>query len=256
MLYRLFDTEDALAAGAAREIAGLVRRAIDARSRCTVALSGGSTPRAMHEHLAAPPLADEVRWESVELFWGDERAVPPDHADSNYRMARETLLDPLGIDLARVHRMHGEAADLDEAARAYERELREVVADEAGGMPVLDVVLLGLGADAHTASLFPGTAVIGVCDQAVVAHHVPGVGSRLTLTFPVLLAARAIVVLVAGASKSGALEAVLRGPLDAERWPAQRLREAGERVTWMVDREAAAGALPGVGGEPHAAGQV
>jgi 6-phosphogluconolactonase len=184
MLYQLFDTEDALAAGAAREIAGLVRRAVDARSRCTVALSGGSTPRAMHEHLAAPPLADEVRWESVELFWGDERAVPPDHVDSNYRMARETLLDPLGIDPARVHRMHGDAADLDEAARAYERELREVVADEAGGMPVLDVVLLGLGADAHTASLFPATAVVGVCDQAVVAHHVPGVGSRLTLTFP------------------------------------------------------------------------
>jgi 6-phosphogluconolactonase len=240
MNVRVFENEAELAAAAAAAVAEVVRRAVAARSRCTLALSGGSTPRLLHRHLAAASVADDVAWDRVDVFWGDERAVPPDHPESNYGMARETLLDPLGIAPSRVHRMRGESADLEQAAREYERDLREAVSDEAGGMPVLDLVLLGLGTDAHTASLFPGTAALEVTDRAVVSQVVPRVGGRLTLTFPVLLVARAVLVLVAGEAKATALRAALRAEPDPRRWPAQRLREAGERVTWCVDRTAAA----------------
>lgn len=236
---RIFDSEADLAAAAADLVASTARRAVEARTRCTLALSGGSTPRALYERLAAPPVRDELWWDSVEVFWGDERAVGPDHPDSNYRMARETLLEPLGLESARVHRMRGEAEELWQAAADYERELREAVADSAAGMPVFDLVLLGLGSDGHTASLFPGTTALRETDRAVVASEVPGIGGRLTLTFPALVEARALVVLVAGGSKAEALEAALHGPFDPERWPAQRLREAGDRVTWLVDRAAA-----------------
>src|SRR5262249_36643408 len=151
-----------------------------------------------------------VDWSRVELFFGDERAVPPDDPDSNYRMARETLLAPLAIAAARVHRMEGERADLDAAARDYERELARVLGGAPGGEPPqLDPVLLGMGPDGHTASLFPHSAALAESRRWVVANEVPKLSTRrITFTFPLIERARAQLVLVAGAAKAAALAEV------------------------------------------------
>jgi 6-phosphogluconolactonase len=231
--------EERLATAAADRVATIASEAVARRNVCAVALSGGSTPRALYGRLAAPPHRNAPWWPRVDLFWSDERAVPPDHAESNYRMAREVLIDPLSLVAARVHRMRGEAADSAQAADQYEQQLRSVVADRSDGMPVLDLVLLGLGADGHTASLFPRSPALQVADRAVTTADEAGIGRRLTLTFPALLAARAILVLVSGSAKAPAVAATLHGALDPDRWPAQRLREGGARVVWLLDRAAA-----------------
>jgi 6-phosphogluconolactonase len=210
----------------------------------SVALSGGRTPAALYAQLAGA-FRDRVDWSGVEWFWGDERTVPPDHADSNYRMARESLLEPLRIASERVHRMPADATDLDAAAREYEQAIRQHVPAGADGVPQFDLILLGMGADGHTASLFPGSSGLGESQRLVVAHHVPSQNTwRMTLTYPVLLAARHIVFLVTGADKTEMLRTVLTSPLDAGP-PSVRVREATGEITWIVD--AAAGRL--VGGE-------
>ena len=235
MRARVLPDLDALSDAAAREIAGAAQRAIDLRERFLVALAGGRTPTRTYESLALAPLKDEVDWGSVEFFWSDERAVPPDHPDSNYGMARRTLLTPLGVDDVRVHRMPGEAPDLDRAAREYESELVRC----AGARPVLDLVLLGVGADGHTASLFPGTDALAETSRWVVATAKPGsAAGRLTLTFPAILAARQIMVLVTGIDKAEVLQLAMEGGPFAG-LPAQRLQEAGSRVAWFVDADAA-----------------
>jgi 6-phosphogluconolactonase len=239
MHVHVFDGDDSLAAAAADRVAAIVSETVARRNGCAMVLSGGSTPRALYGRLARPPHRYAPWWQRVDLFWSDERAVPPDHAESNYRMARETLIDPLSLAEARVHRMRGEAADLGRAADQYEQELRSVVIDSSGGMPVLDLVLLGLGTDGHTASLFPGSPALHVADRAVTVTDVPGIGRRLTLTFPALLAARAILVLVSGSAKAPAVDATFHAALDPDRWPAQRLREGGTRVVWLLDRAVA-----------------
>jgi 6-phosphogluconolactonase len=235
----VFDDDEGLAAAAADHVAAIASDAVAHRGGCAMALSGGSTPRALYSRLVRPPHRDAPWWQGVDLFWSDERTVPPDHAESNYRMARETLIDPLSLSPARVHRMRGEAADPGQAADEYEQELERVVTSRSSGMPVLDLVLLGLGADGHTASLFPGCPALHVADRAVIATDVPGVGWRLTLTFPALLAARAILMLVSGSAKAPAVDATLHAALDPDRWPAQRLRDGGTRVVWLLDRASA-----------------
>ena len=235
MRARVLPDAEALADAAAREFVDAAKGDIALRGRFLVALAGGRTPVAMYERLASGPLRDEVDWPRVEFFTGDERAVPQDHPDSNIGMARRTLLDPLGIDTARVHRMRGEAADLDEAARAYEEELLRV----AGTPPSLDLVLLGIGADGHTASLFPGMEALSETNRWVVASDGPAPGSRrLTLTFPAILAARRIMVLVSGADKGETVRAVMHGGA-LRALPAERLHDAGSRVTWLVEAAAA-----------------
>ena len=225
----------AVADEAARHVVALATSAIDATGRFTVALSGGSTPRALHAQLATAH-SDAIDWARVEFFWSDDRAVPPDHPDSNYRMARETLLDPLGIDGSRVHRIRGEDPEPDHAADEYARSL---AASLPGELPIFDLVLLGMGADGHTASLFPNTAALDIEDRTVVASHAPKPPvNRITLTFPVLLQARAIRVLVTGADKAATLSTVLHGPPDARRWPAQRLAAARGDLRWLVDSAA------------------
>ena len=208
----------------------------------SVALSGGRTPAALYAKLAGP-LRDRVDWSGIEWFWGDERTVPPDHADSNYRMARENLLEPLAIPAERVHRMPADAADLDAAAREYEQTIRQHVPAGADGVPQFDLILLGMGADGHTASLFPGSSGLNESQRLVVAHHVPSQNTwRMTLTYPVLLAAQHIVFLVTGADKAEMLRTVLTSPLDAGP-PSVRVRGAAGEVMWIVD--AAAGRLVG-----------
>jgi 6-phosphogluconolactonase len=216
----------ALARRAAERILQAVRTAVGERGRCSVALAGGSTPRATYEVLGSSALAAALPWAAVDWYFGDERAVPPDHAESNYRAAVETLFAGRPQALASVHRMPGDAADLEAAARAYGERLPDA----------LDLLLLGLGEDGHTASLFPGsTALAERAARVLVVTGPKPPNPRLTVTPPVIEAARATLVLVSGAGKAEALARALEGPPDPSATPAQ-LARAG---SWIVDREAA-----------------
>jgi 6-phosphogluconolactonase len=229
----------AVADEAARQVSALAREAIASRGRFVVSLSGGSTPRAMHTQLAEAH-RHEVDWTRVEFFWSDDRLVPPDDPGSNYRMARETLLDPLGVGADRVHRVRGEAGDALVAAGEYAREIASVAPIEAG-LPVFDLVLLGMGDDGHTASLFPFTDALGADDEWVAPGRAPKPPvDRVTFTFPVIHAARAVRVLVNGADKAAVVADVLHGPPDPRRLPAQRILESRGDLRWILDAAAAA----------------
>ncbi|HET7480631.1 MAG TPA: 6-phosphogluconolactonase [Rubrobacteraceae bacterium] len=231
MSVRVYEDKQELAEAAARDFAERAAEAIEDRGRFTVALAGGSTPKATYEILARD-YADEVDWSRVHVFFGDERTVPPDHEDSNYRMAREALLDHVPI--GSVHRMRGELSP-EEAAASYENELREFF---GGNLPSLDLVMLGIGEDGHTASLFPNTPALDVTDHWVVENPVEKLDTvRLTLTKPVINAARAVVFAVAGEGKAEALREILEGEVDPHDYPAKFVQPAGGAV-WMVDRSA------------------
>ncbi|HKV84774.1 MAG TPA: 6-phosphogluconolactonase [Ktedonobacterales bacterium] len=220
-----------------------VRRNHEAQpsGRFTVALSGGSTPRAFHALLAAPPYRDQVDWSIAQFYWGDERYVAPDDPESNFRMARETLLDKIPIHEAQIHRVHTEMDDPAAAAGLYESEIRQEFALAGGALPRFDLIFLGMGPDGHTASLFPHTAALGVRDRLVVANYVPKLSTwRITLTEPVLNAAATMAFLVAGADKADALSAVLDGPRDPEQYPSQLVAPTAGEALWIVDDAAAA----------------
>ncbi len=231
---RTYADPDALARAAAAEVIAIAQAAIAARGVCHVALSGGSTPRRLFQVLAAMgPTA--LPWARIELWWGDERAVPPSHADSNYGMTRAALIDPLALDPARVHRLRGEDAPTI-AAAAYERALVAAL----GAPPVFDLVLLGMGPDGHTASLFPGSPALAEGDRWVVANPIDlpgGPAMRLTLTVPAINAARHVRFLVAGADKAAMLAQVLAGP--RAQFPAQRIAPGHGDLAWLVDAAAA-----------------
>jgi 6-phosphogluconolactonase len=234
----VYETPEELAEAAARDFAMRASEALEGQGRFAVALAGGSTPKATYEALARD-YARELDWGRVHIFFGDERTVPPDQEDSNYRMAHETLLSHVPV--GSVHRMRGELQPA-EAAAAYEEELREFFG-ESDGFPSFDLILLGLGEDGHTASLFPETSALDVTDRWVVANPVLKLeATRLTLTIPVINAARAVVFLVAGEGKAEALEEILEGDADPRGYPAKFIRPEGGDPTWMVDR-AAAGSL-------------
>lgn len=231
----------AVADEAARQVVAIGAAAIEARGRFLVALSGGSTPRALHARLAAPDLRARLDWSRVEICWSDERAVPPDHPDSNYRMARETLLDVLGLPERQVHRIHGESPDPEAAADDYACRLVDLAGGTSGvpTAPVLDLVLLGMGTDGHTASLFPHTPALDVTDRWVVPNRAPRPPiDRITITFPVIHAARAVRVIATGADKAGTLAQMLHGPRDPAGLPSQRLADARGDLRWLVDAAA------------------
>ena len=244
-------TKDAaeLASIAARRFVQVVAGAQSEGRGATVALSGGSTPRALFTLLAGDEFNDKIDWRAVDVFWGDERTVPPDHADSNYRMARETLLSHVPIPESRVHRMRGEL-DPDDAARQYESELASVFDGATpDNPPQFDLILLGLGGDGHTASLFPGTDALSVRDRLVVANPVPQQQTtRLSFTVPVLLASREVLFLVAGADKAPAVYRAIEGPWDPNQTPSQYLRQAHGHVVWLLDKAAAANLGDDAGG--------
>ena len=225
---------------AAEEIVGAARVAVAARGRFTLVLSGGTTPRRLYQLLAAPPFREQVDWPRIEFFWGDERPVPPDHEDSNFRMARLALLAPLNIPAAHIHRIAAEQADRDGAARTYAAEIARLFSCSTDGAPpTFDLVLLGMGPDGHTASLFPHTAAVNETKRWVVANFVPQLTTeRVTLTAPILNHATTVVFLVAGADKAAALAEVLEGPRHPQEFPAQLIEPAG-RTLWLVDRDAA-----------------
>jgi 6-phosphogluconolactonase len=235
----IYPTSDALANAAAELFVAESARAISGSGRFTVALSGGSTPKAMYEALAAPAYASRVDWNHVQLFWGDERCVPPDHVDSNYRMAAETLLDHVRIPGVNIHRMEG-GMEPGAAAIAYERELAGVFGD---AMPRFDLVLLGLGTNGHIASLFPHMPVLFEEVRRVEGYYVDEVDMwRLTLTPPVINAGALVLFLVSGEAKASMVARVLEGARDPSEIPAQLVDPVNGAVRWMVD-EAAASAL-------------
>ncbi len=230
----VYETPAEIAEAAARDFAARAEEAIGERGRFAVALAGGSTPKATYEALARD-YADKLDWGRVRAFFGDERTVPPDHEDSNYRMAHEALLSRVPV--GGVHRMRGELPPA-EAAAAYEEELREFFGPDES--PSLDLVLLGLGEDGHTASLFPETSALDVTDRLVVANPVLKLETtRLTLTIPVINAAKAVTFLVAGEGKAQALREVLEGDADPRAYPAKLVHPESGDLTWMVDRAAA-----------------
>lgn len=233
MNVRVYENKQELAEAAARDFAQRAAQAIEERGRFTVALAGGSTPEATYEILARD-YADSIDWSRVHVFFGDERSVPPDHGDSNYRMAKEALLDHVPV--GSVHRMRGELSP-EQAAKAYETELRDFFGD--GGLPELDLIMLGIGGDGHTASLFPNTPALDVRDRLAAANPVQKLETvRLTLTAPVINAARAVVFAVAGEDKAEALKEILEGDASPRDYPAKLIQPAGGPV-WMVDQTAA-----------------
>ncbi len=228
------------AAVAAERFVSRCARAVADRGECAIALAGGDTPRALYARLAADPVRDRIAWGRVRLFWGDERGVSPQDARSNFRMAQEALLSRVPVPDNRIHRMPAERPDLAEAAEAYAALLREHLPAAADGWPRFDLVLLGLGEDAHTASLFPGAPALHEARRPVAAYEVPHLGmSRMTLTLPVLNHAGEVLFLVSGAPKAQALRAVLEGPRDPDRVPAQGVRPVAGEVVWIVDGAAA-----------------
>jgi len=239
-LVTVCETLAAFAETAAARFARAVAAAVTARGTARVALAGGRTPEALYRLLAEMPYREAIDWSSVSLFWGDERCVPPDHPDSNYRMVREALLSHVAIPEANIHRMRGEIGDPVAAAREYQEVLREACCVEVDTLPRLDLCLLGLGPDGHTASLFPGLPAIREKQRWVVAARVEKLDAwRLTLTPAVINNARHVLFLVTGAEKAETVRAVLEGPVDPDRLPAQIVRPVHGRLEWLLDRDAA-----------------
>jgi 6-phosphogluconolactonase len=236
---RRLTTPQDLFQAAAEEVIRAATEAIAARGRFTIALSGGSTPRNLYTLIAANASAS-LPWAQMFFFWGDERHVPPDNADSNYRMAQETLLSKIPVPPANVFRIPAENPDAVAVAEAYEQTLRKFFAVAPGEFPRFDLILLGLGPDGHTASLFPETAGLRETSRLVVANWVEKLStSRITFTLPVLNAARCVAFLVSGADKAAVLREVLEGNAPGEKYPSKLVQPSDGKLIWFVDRAAA-----------------
>jgi 6-phosphogluconolactonase len=232
----------AVAESAARSVMMTAAMAINAYGRFTIALAGGSTPENLYRLLASPEYRGQIDWSRAEVFWGDERCVPSSSPDSNYRKARASLLDHVPVRPERVHRMPGRWA-AEDGARLYEEDLKRVFG-EAAAVPRFDIVLLGMGDDGHTASLFPGMPSLDERERWVVGSAVPPYVRpnvpRITLTLPVLNAAYWVLFLVTGQSKAGRVrEAITAEPGDPDALPAARVRPTRGMLSWLLDEEAA-----------------
>ena len=243
----VFPTAEELADAAARYF--ITRIPEETGEAARIAISGGSTPKLMLQMLGSDEYARFAdRWENLELYWVDERCVPPDSPDSNYKMTEEALLAWVPLRPEQVHRMEGELAP-EEAAARYEAELRNSFRLEGAELPRFDLVMLGLGPDGHTASIFPHTEAVDVMLPLVTANHVAKLDAwRLTLTWPVINQAREVVFLVAGAEKAAILHEVLFGERDPERLPAQLIWPASGKLVFLLD-EAAAAKMPREGAQ-------
>lgn len=229
----VFNGSPSFVDGAAAFIAEAATKAIAERGLFTLALSGGGTPKSVYARLAREDYRQRLAWDRVQVFFGDERCVPPDDLDSNYRMARETWLDQGPIPVANIHRIRGEDDPVREALR-YEQEIRALFRTAA--CPVFDLILLGLGDNGHTASLFPGTASLRERERLVAAQYVEVMRSwRVTFTAPLINAARSKVFLVQGAGKARILWNVREGPYQPDVWPAQLIEPAGGELHWLTD---------------------
>jgi len=236
---QIFLDPQSLAHAAAALFQEKAANAIAQRGVFTVALAGGSTPRMTYSLLAAEPYRSHIEWAKIHFFWGDERCVPPDHPDSNYRMALDALLSHIPVVPGQVHRMQGENPDAARAAAAYEIEIRAVFG--AVDLPKFDLVLLGLGPDGHTLSLFPGTAALGEHKALVVANWVEKFKTwRITMTARLVNHAACILFQVEGEDKASPLREVLYGAHEPGKYPAQLTRPAKGECYWFIDQRAAA----------------
>jgi 6-phosphogluconolactonase len=239
---RVFSDSADLSRAAAELFASTARAAVSARGRFICALSGGGTPRAMYEMMAKSPFRESLPWDKMLFFWGDERCVPPDDAESSYNQARTAWLAHVPVPEGNVFRVKGELGPLAAAENAA-RQLKSV-ADADLDWPRFDFVLLGLGADGHTASLFPGSAeTSGIATVAVTAHYQDRPANRVSLTPDVFNAARSVVFLATGAEKAQALVTTLTGAREPDKYPAQRIHPGDGNIWWLVDK-AAASLLP------------
>jgi 6-phosphogluconolactonase len=245
---KAFPDREALSRAAAETFLRLAADATRDFGVFTVALAGGSTPRRAYEIIAqtwrdAP--GGPLDWNRVHLFWGDERHVPPSHPESNYRTANETLIRHVPVPAANVHPISAELPDAGKAAAYYEEELRGFFQLRAGELPRFHLILLGMGADGHVASLFPETEVLEVDDRLVAANWVEMLEAwRITLTLPVLNDTANLVVMVAGSEKSDTLRRVIEGPHTPPLLPAERLKPGAGTLLWLADKEAASWATP------------
>lgn len=237
---QVFANSEALTQTAAVEFVRRANQAIEARGRFTVALSGGSTPKSLYALLATQPWRDQLPWNQVYLFWGDERHVPPSDASSNFHMTQEQLLSQISIPPENIHRVKAENPDAQAAATDYEQNLKQFFQLDEHEFPRFDLVLLGMGANGHTASLFPGTAAVHEQSRLVAAPWVEELKTdRITLTPPVINNAAEILFFVTGSEKATMLKTVLEGTYQPDHFPAQIVRPTKGKVMWMIDQAAA-----------------
>jgi 6-phosphogluconolactonase len=241
---RILKDLDDISRQAAEEILHQANQTELSTGRFAIALSGGSTPGRLYKRLGTEPaVRNRLRWESIHFFWGDERHVPPDHPQSNYRMACDTLFAAAPVRAQNIHRVFAEEPDAALAAEKYERELNSFFELEAGQLPRFNCILLGLGADGHTASLFPGTDALHETKRLVAANWVEKLQThRITMTVPVLNRAALVIFLVSGQEKAEVLKEILEGYYRPDFLPAQLIRPENGRLLWLVD-QAAAGCL-------------
>lgn len=236
---RKLSTPQELFEAAAEEVVRAAHEAVTERGQFTIALSGGSTPKNLYNLLATNARA-ALPWDRTFFFWGDERHVPPNDPDSNYRMAEEAMLSKIPVSAGNVFRIPAENPDAAAAAEGYEQDIRKFFRLEAGQIPKFDLILLGLGPDGHTASLFPGTAALQEKSHLVVANWVEKLKTnRITLTLPVLNAARCVMFLVSGTDKATVLRAVLEEDVPGELYPSKLVRPNDGKLIWLVDKAAA-----------------
>jgi 6-phosphogluconolactonase len=235
---RIIDIRDSdVVSWSAQVITTYIADAIRLRGRASLALAGGSTPREVYARIASEPFRSQVAWQNLLVFWGDERCVPPDHAESNFRMAREAFLDHVPIPQGNIFRIKAEIPP-EQAAIDYENTIRKELAGHEG-FPQLDLVLLGLGEDGHTASLFPDTTGLTEDRLLVASVYVRRLNAhRITMTYPVINRAARVLFIVAGKTKSAIVRNVLEGP--SGRFPSQGVKPDGDGLHWILDRDAAA----------------
>lgn len=237
---RVYPDSQALTHAAAEHLIDQGALAIKARDRFTIALAGGSTPKALYSLLASPEYRTRLDWKKTEFFWGDERHVSPDHAESNFRMASETMLLPLAIGEKHIHRIHGELPQAQDAADQYEAQLRSLLGASALEIPRIDLVLLGMGPDGHTASLFPGTGAVHESVRLVVAPWVEKFQTfRITMSPVLINQAHQVTFLINGSGKAEVLRAVQEGPYQPDVLPSQVVRPVSGELTWLLDQDAA-----------------
>jgi 6-phosphogluconolactonase len=236
---QIFPEAGALTRRAAEEFLKSVAEAVAQKGAFTVALAGGSTPKALYSQLADEPLRSQIPWEKLHFFFGDERHAPPDGAESNFRMANEALFSKGAIKPEQITRIKGEYADTEKAALEYEQALRAYFKLKVGEYPRFDLVLLGMGEEGHTLSLFPGTKALQATDRIVVRNWVGKLYTeRITLTATAANHASRVIFMVTRADKAPALKAVLEGPYEPEQLPAQLIQPASGKLLWLVDQAA------------------
>jgi 6-phosphogluconolactonase len=240
MQIEIFPTVEELNNFAAEKFIEIGNEAIKNRGQFTVALAGGSTPKSLYKLLASGKFKDKIHWKSVFFFFGDERNVPPDNEESNFRMAKENLFEPLKTSSKNIFRWQTELNDFEKTAAQYESAIIKFFNLKQGESPVFDLILLGMGDDGHTASLFPFTDALRENEEIAVSNWVEKLKAyRFTMTFPAIDNARNVIFLVAGENKAEALKAVLKGDFQPEKFPAQNVKPLNGNLLWLVDEKAA-----------------